>query len=120
MSTLVMARCKVKAEKVEELEAGMKQLVAALEQAQREDMRYAWFRLPDGVTYVILTEFGESVVQANIPGYAEFDEIVKASIAEKPTVEKLTFSKRLQGSQLRKNLCSRKLDKCGPVVYITE
>jgi quinol monooxygenase YgiN len=92
MSTLVMARCKVKAEKVEELEAGMKQLVAALEQAQREDMRYAWFRLPDGVTYVILTEFGESVVQANIPGYAEFDEIVKASIAEKPTVEKLTVS----------------------------
>ena len=92
MSMLVMARSKVKAEKVEELEAGIKRLVAELEQSQQEDMRYAWFRLPDGVTYVVLTEFGESVAEANIPGYAEFNEILKTSIAEKPTVEKLTVS----------------------------
>ncbi|QBD82903.1 hypothetical protein EPA93_45855 [Ktedonosporobacter rubrisoli] len=92
MSKLVMARSKVKAEKVEELEASIKRLAAELEHSQREDMRYAWFRLPDGVTYVILAEFGENVAQTSIPGYAEFDEVIKSAVSEKPIVEKLTLS----------------------------
>ena len=92
--SILLTRSKVKAEQVAEVEAGIKRLVPALEQAHLEDMRYAWFRLNDGVTYVILVEYGEggSNPAANLPEYQAFMEILKTSIDEPPTIEQLTVS----------------------------
>ena len=89
---VVISHTKVKADHLAAINAAGARVLEALEREQPQGFRYTTCRLPDGVTYVILTEFGESVAQASIPGYAEFDEIVKTSIAEKPTVEKLTVS----------------------------
>lgn len=96
---IVMTRAKVKAEQVAQVEAGIKRLVPALEQAHL-DMRYAWFRLDDGVTYVILVEYGEGVqlgeggnnAANDLPEFQTFMEILKASKDEPPTSEKLTVS----------------------------
>jgi hypothetical protein len=93
MSDLLMTRSKVKAEQVAEVEAGIKRLVPALQQAQLEDIRYAWFRLADGVTYVVLVEYeGGGNPAANLPEYQAFMEILKASIDVPPTTEPLTVS----------------------------
>lgn len=96
---IVMTRSKVKAEQVTHVEASIKRLVPALEQAHL-DMRYAWFRLDDGVTYVILVEYGEGVVLGeggnnaanSLPEFQAFMEVLKAAKDEPPTSEKLTVS----------------------------
>jgi quinol monooxygenase YgiN len=92
--SILLTRSKVKAEQVAEVEAGIKRLVPALQQAHVEDMRYAWFRLDDGVTFVILVEYGEgeSNPAANLPEYQAFMEILKVSIEGPPTTEELTVS----------------------------
>ncbi|HEY7417244.1 MAG TPA: hypothetical protein VH593_18820 [Ktedonobacteraceae bacterium] len=87
-----LTRSKVKAEHVAEVEAGIKRFASALEQAQIEGMRYAWFRLDDGVTFVILTEFeeGGNNPAANLPEAQAFFEILKAAKDGQPTTEKLS------------------------------
>ncbi|HET8844062.1 MAG TPA: hypothetical protein VFN35_21530 [Ktedonobacteraceae bacterium] len=89
-----MTRSKVKAEQVAEVEAGIKRLVPALQQAHLDDMRYAWFRLEDGVTYVIMVEYKEegSNPAASLPEFQAFMEVLKVSIDGQPTTEKLTIS----------------------------
>lgn len=92
-----MTRAKVKAEKVADVEAGIKRLVPALEKAHL-DMRYAWFRLDDGVTYVILVEsvftYGEGGNNPanNLPEFQAFMEILKTAVDGPPTTEQLTAS----------------------------
>lgn len=89
---ILLIRQKMKAERVAEVEAGIKRLVPALEQAHL-DMHYAWFRLDDGVTYVVLLEWeGGSNPAANLPEYQAFREILNASSDEPPTTEPLTMS----------------------------
>lgn len=92
--SITLVHSKVKAEKVADIEAGIKRLVSALEQAHLEDMRYAWFRLDDGVTYVVLVEYGEggSNPAANLPEFQAFTEILNASKDGQPTIERLTLS----------------------------
>jgi hypothetical protein len=53
--SITLTRSKVKAEKVADVEAGIKRLIPTPEQAH-QNMRYAWFRLEDGVTFVILVD----------------------------------------------------------------
>ena len=90
--SILMIRSKVKAEQVAEVEAGIKRLVPALEQAQL-DMRYAWFRLDDGVTYMVLMEWeGEGNPAANLPEHQAFREILKVSSDGPSTTEPLTMS----------------------------
>jgi len=91
--SITLVHSKVKAEKVADVEAGIKRLVPTLEQAQL-DMRYAWFRLDDGVTYVILVEYGEggNNLAANLPEFQAFMEILNASKDGLPTTEQLTLS----------------------------
>lgn len=91
--SILLTRSKVKAERVAEVEAGIKRLALTLEQAHL-DMRYAWFRLDDGVTYVILVEYGEggSNPATSLPEFQAFMEILKASIDEPPVSEQLTVS----------------------------
>jgi hypothetical protein len=89
--SITLTHSKVKAEKVADVEAGIKRLIPALEQAHL-DMRYAWFRLEDGVTFVILVDTGEaSTPPPSLPEFQAFTEILKVSIDGAPTTEKLTL-----------------------------
>ena len=47
----MMVRSKVKPECVSDVEAGVKKMFAAIEQAQPTGVRYSSSRLPDGVTF---------------------------------------------------------------------
>jgi quinol monooxygenase YgiN len=88
--SMLLTRAKVKAEKVADVEAGIKRLVPAFEQAHLNG-RYAWFRLDDGVTFVILTEFEQGATPPpNVPEYQAFTEILKTAVDGKPTSEPLT------------------------------
>ena len=92
--SMLLTRAKVKAEKVADVEAGIKRLVPAFEQANLNG-RYAWFRLGDGVTFVILTEFEEGATRSTGPEstreYQAFEEILKTAVEGKPTSEPLTM-----------------------------
>jgi hypothetical protein len=47
----MIVRSKVKPECVSDVEAGVKKMFAAIEQAQPTGVRYSSSRLPDGVTF---------------------------------------------------------------------
>jgi hypothetical protein len=89
---ILMVRSKVKAANITEVEAGIKRLFAALQQAQPEGIRYASCRLADGVTYVALLEIDEGVENPlpTLPEFREFQENLKTWMAEPPTGEQLT------------------------------
>jgi hypothetical protein len=91
---ILMVRSKVKATHVTEVEAGIKRLFAALQQAQPEGIRYASCRLADGVTYVALLEIDEGVDNPlpTMPEFQAFQETLKTSMTEPPTGEQLTVS----------------------------
>lgn len=88
--SMLLTRAKVKAEQVANVEAGIKRLVPAFEQAHLNG-RYAWFRLDDGVTFVILTEFEPGATPpSNMPAYQTFTELLKTAVDGKPISEPLT------------------------------
>jgi quinol monooxygenase YgiN len=88
--SMLLTRAKVKAEKVADVEAGIKRLVPAFERTNMNG-RYAWFRLDDGVTFVILTEIEQGAAPpTNAPEYQAFMEILKTAVDGKPTSEPLT------------------------------
>jgi quinol monooxygenase YgiN len=88
--SMLLTRAKVKAEKVAGVEASIKRLVPAFEQAHLNG-RYAWFRLDDGVTFVILTEFEQGAPPpTDVPEFQAFTEILKTAVDGQPTSEPLT------------------------------
>ncbi|GHO68025.1 hypothetical protein KSC_069170 [Ktedonobacter sp. SOSP1-52] len=89
---VLMIRAKVKPTQVPEVEAGIRRLFGALEQAQPEGIRYASCRLADGVTYVVFLEIDEGVDNPlpTFPEFHAFQEALKTSMAEPPTTEQLT------------------------------
>lgn len=90
--SFLLTRSKVKAEQVPAVEAGIKHLAAALQQTQ-PDMRYVWFRLDDGVTYIIIVEYEQdgNNPAAILPEYQAFMEILKVSIDGPPSSEQVTM-----------------------------
>ena len=92
--SILMVRSKVKAEKVTEVEGGIKRLFAALQQAHPEGIRYSSCRLADGVTYIALLEIDEGVDNPlpTLPEFREFQENLKTWMTEPPTAEQLTVS----------------------------
>ena len=89
--SMLLTRAKVKAEKVADVEAGIKRLVPAFEQAHLNG-RYAWFRLEDGVTFVILSEYEEGAPPpTDMPEYQALTELIKTAVDGKLTNEPLTM-----------------------------
>src|SRR5258708_20635205 len=91
MNTL-MIRSKVKAEHVPDLEAAVKRVFAALQQAQPNGIRYASCRLPDGVTYVAILEIDDGVNNPlpTLPEFRAFQENLKNWVAEPPSSQQGT------------------------------
>ena len=91
--SITMVRSRVKPEHVEEADTAARKFFSAIEQAQLQGIRYASCKLPDGVTYVILTEIEEGIEdpRPTLPAYQEFVSQIPGWLAEPPTVEQLTI-----------------------------
>jgi len=91
MPTL-MARSKIKAEHVAELDAAINAVFKALDQRQPAGVRYALCRLADGVTYVVVVSLDEGI-ENPIPALAEYQKLqegLKTWLAEQPSTDQLT------------------------------
>jgi hypothetical protein len=89
---VLMARSKIKAESVAEVEAAIEKVFSEIKQAQPTGVRYASSRLADGVTFVVLLKLegeGDNPLAA-VPAFVEFQEDLKKWMAEPPTVEQMT------------------------------
>ena len=88
----LIVRSKVKPECVAEVEAGVKRMFAAIEQAQPKGVRYSSSRLPDGVTFLAQLELQDGVESPlpQIPAFREFQENLKQWVAKPPVPEQLT------------------------------
>ncbi|OHV20505.1 hypothetical protein BBK14_27730 [Parafrankia soli] len=91
MSAMLL-RTKVKPEKAAEVEAAVKSLFAALDQARPQGIRYASYRLEDGVTYVVLLQVEEGIENPlpKVPEFLEFQQNLRGWLAEPPAPEQLT------------------------------
>lgn len=90
--SVMLLRAKVKVERVADVEAAVRTMFSAIEQAQPRGVRYASCRLPDGVTFVILLELDEGI-ENPLPAileFREFQEGLKHWLAEPPLPEQLT------------------------------
>ena|SRR5664279_1357637 len=86
---VLMIRSTVKPESADDVEQGLQKMFAAIEEAQPAGLRYASYRLADGVTYVAQLEIADGVDNP-LPGIAEFREFqagLKEWLAGPPEVE---------------------------------
>ena len=69
-------------------------MFAAIEQAQPPGVRYASCGLPDGVTYVAMLALENPAANplVEIPAFNEFQQNLKAWLAEPPSIEQLTVA----------------------------
>ena len=90
MSAL-MVQSKINAESVADVQALVKKVLAALDAAQPEGLRYGSWLLPDGETVVALRQVDDGVENPlpGLPEYQELLEIVEGSRAEPPVVQEL-------------------------------
>jgi hypothetical protein len=72
--TVHMAEAKIRAESVTDVQAAAEKMFAAINAAQPEGIRYAWWVRPDGETFVALAQLDDGV-ENPIPGLPEFQEI---------------------------------------------
>jgi len=88
----LMIRSKIKPEHVDDVEAAVGRLFAALEREQVQGVRYSSSRLPDGVTYVAQLEIADGVENPlpALPEFQEFQQGLGAWQAEPPVAEPLT------------------------------
>jgi len=91
MSAMLL-RTKVKADKATEVEAAVRSLFAALEEAQPKGIRYTSLRLADGVTYVVLLQVEEGIDNPlpKLPEFLRFQENLKGWLAEPPAPDQVT------------------------------
>jgi hypothetical protein len=88
-----MFRAKIKAGKTAELEKAAKEMFAAIEAAQPQGVRYAWCKLPDGETYVLLVGLDDDANNplVAVPAFKDVLNSLKNDwIAEPLVVEQLT------------------------------
>ena len=83
----VMVRYKVKPERVEENEALVRAVYEELHRTEPAGLRYATFRLDDGVTFVHVaaTEDGDSPL-AQLAAFGRFQESIAERCDEAPVV----------------------------------
>jgi hypothetical protein len=86
----VMVRYKVKPEAVAENEALVRAVYAELQQAQPEGMRYATFRLDDGVSFVHVNFRDGSSSLNELASFQAFQQGIGARCDEAPQVSELS------------------------------
>ena len=82
-----VVRSRVREECVGEVEAGIGTMISAIEQEQPKGVRYAYGKLPDGVTFLALLELEDGVENPlpGIPACREFQENLRNNLlAESP------------------------------------
>jgi hypothetical protein len=90
--SLLMFQGKIKPEvSANDVEAAVKRMFSAIEQARPESIRYASLRQQDG-NYVALLQVDDGIENPlpKIPEYREFQERLKSWVAEPPPAEPLT------------------------------
>ncbi|MFG1805342.1 hypothetical protein [Streptomyces sp. NPDC049040] len=88
-----MFRATIKPEKTAEMEAAGKELFAAIEAAQPQGVRYAWSRLGDSETYLLIVELDDDDANplAAIPAFgAVMAELKTNWIAQPLAMDQLT------------------------------
>lgn len=87
-----LIRAKIKDEHVADVENAAKTMFAAINEAHPAGVRYASYRLDDGVTYVIVLDIQEGIDNPlpSIAAFRAFQEDLKGWLAEPPTPEQLT------------------------------
>jgi hypothetical protein len=87
-----MFRAKIKVDKTAELEKAAKEMFAAIEAAQPQGVRYAWCKLPDGETYLLLVDLDDDSNNplAAVPAFKDVQADLKNNwVAEPLVVEQL-------------------------------
>lgn len=89
---VMIVRSKVKPEHADEVEHAVRDLFAAIEQAQPQGIRYASGRLADGVTYIAELQVDDGIENPlpALPEFRKFQENLEHWLAEPPTPEQLT------------------------------
>ncbi|MGW0811219.1 hypothetical protein [Nonomuraea sp. NPDC002799] len=87
-----MIRPKVKAASVDELEASIDRMFAAIERVKPDGVRYASCKLADGVTFVVLLALDDGIDNPllAVPEFREFQENLREWIVEPPIPDELT------------------------------
>ena len=90
MTMMMMVESKIKAESVGDVQAAVDRMLASLESAQPERIRYASLLKDDGETFVALVQLDDGVENPlpELPEYKELLAIVEGSRAEAPNVER--------------------------------
>jgi hypothetical protein len=90
--SVLMVQSKIKAESVDDVQAGLEKVLAALDAAQPEGIRYTSLLQPDGETFVALLQIDEGVEDRlrGLPEYKEVLEIVEGSRAAPAVAQMLT------------------------------
>jgi len=91
---VLMVQSKLKAESVADIRAAVQKMVAALETAQSEGVRYGSFLLPDGETLVVLLQLDDPSRNPlqELPEYKELLEKVEGVRAAPPVVQRWTVT----------------------------
>jgi hypothetical protein len=90
--SVTMIHAKVKEENAATVDAAVKTMFAALDEAQPQGVRYASYRLPGEASYTILLEIpdgGENPLPG-VAAFREFQEQLKTWLAGPPVMEQLT------------------------------
>jgi len=74
--SLLAIRAKIKPAAVEELQAAVAEMFAAIERAEPDNIRYASLRLADNVTYLIVLQIQDGTENPlpEIPEFRQFQE----------------------------------------------
>ncbi len=82
----------MKADRAVEVEAAVRSLFAALEEARPQGIGYTSYRLADGVTYVVLLRVEDGIDNPlpKVPEFLRFQENLKGWLAEPPAPDQLT------------------------------
>jgi hypothetical protein len=90
--SLMMIRSRIKPERRADVDAAARRWFSAIEQAQPRGVRYASCRVGEGDTYIVLLEVEDGIENPlpTVPGFVEFQENLKDSLAEPPSTEALT------------------------------
>jgi hypothetical protein len=89
--SVTLLRQKVQDDKVEEAEAGVRGLFAALERVRPEGLRYASTRVEDSSTFVIMLELADGArdPRSQIPEFEQFLARQQKLLDGPPVIEQL-------------------------------
>jgi hypothetical protein len=84
-----MVRYKVKLDRVEENEGLVRAVYAELVESKPDGLRYATYKLDDGVSFVHLAEHGEDNPLPGVTAFKEFQKEIGDRCDEPPVVTEL-------------------------------